>query len=645
MKHIKIVLTLTIVVVGAMLAVALVEGPTSDRINANNIAAANAAKYEVFPELETLTAGMSPEQLEGFLAADEEYDTTGTPIEQVIELDGNGVIYIAAFQGYQSTIKYIIGIDTDGNITGYKTLEQGDTPGLGAEIANPDYWSQFTGMTLETAEAGEIDGISGATITTGAWISSIQKVIQFHNVTFSGAVQLTEEEIAREQALTKFGEGYTLSTYTPDTSTNDTGINDINIANDGTNDVAVVYTVEFVGYNENDHITYIIAFDIDSKDILWFETVYANDTAGLGNEIANPDNWEQFEDKTADSLVNEEIDMLAGATVTTDAWKASLQTIGVYHQEEILDIIVMTPAEKLAAYQAELFPSGATFTDVTASKPLRGNILAIIDVFDASDNKLGTMYHIRTMGASYEDSTFLEYVLAIDTSNNFVGFRMFDDNEAEGSADAFYGSTYDDAVEGVSIDTATFDAVAGSTLTYQYLTFSIDQIVDYHKTEYFKRPESIAVDNADLLAALPGAATFESVYEDYDYDMSIGNVYAGKDGSDAIIGYVYYGTSSGFGGTIEFALGVDTNGDTVNITIISHSESWGNAEDFADYDGSEGTFPNTTWLDNFEGVALADLLTSPVDDVSGVSTTTSGIIDVIEAFATYHADQIEGGSN
>ena len=98
-------------------------------------------------------------------------------------------------------------------------------------------------MSLETAEAGEIDGISGATITTGAWISSIQKVVQYHNITFGGAVAKTEEEIAREQALTKFGEGYTLSTYTPDTSTDNTGINDINVANDGTNDVAVVYTV------------------------------------------------------------------------------------------------------------------------------------------------------------------------------------------------------------------------------------------------------------------------------------------------------------------------------------------------------------------------------------------------------------------
>ena len=124
MKHIRIVLTLTIVVVGAMLSVALVEGPTSEEIAKNNLAEANSAKYEVFPELTELTASMGDTELEAFLAADEGYDTTGTPVEQVFELDGNGVIYIASFQGYQSTIRYIIGIDTDGNITGYKTLEQ-----------------------------------------------------------------------------------------------------------------------------------------------------------------------------------------------------------------------------------------------------------------------------------------------------------------------------------------------------------------------------------------------------------------------------------------------------------------------------------------------------------------------------------------
>ena len=110
-----------------------------------------------------------------------------------------------------------------------------------------------------------------------------------------------------------------------------------------------------------------------------------------------------------------------------------------------------------------------------------------------------------------------------------------------------------------------------------------------------------------------------------------------------------------FGDKIEFAIGVDLTNTTVLIAILNDTETWDLAQEHGYeapvYTGSDGYWPDTPWLDGFEGETLAtilDLLASSVeteiDSIAGVSITTDGFREAIEIIAQYHIDESIGGA-
>jgi hypothetical protein len=135
------------------------------------------------------------------------------------------------------------------------------------------------------------------------------------------------------------------------------------------------------------------------------------------------------------------------------------------------------------------------------------------------------------------------------------------------------------------------------------------------------------------------------VYEPMPYGEGIGNIYEAYNGA-TLLGYVYVASATGYGNDpILFAWGINVSGITEKIIIIDHGESWAFAEEYASYNGSSGYFPDTPWLANeFEGITLADVLTTDIDTIAGVSTTGNGMKAVAEVIAQYHEDNIGGGS-
>ncbi len=96
----------------------------------------------------------------------------------------NGYAFIVESQGYTSTIKTLVGIDTSGTILSIKILSQEETPGLGArceEIRNgektPWWQAQFQNVNINDLatyrDCGLIESITGATITSNAITDSI----------------------------------------------------------------------------------------------------------------------------------------------------------------------------------------------------------------------------------------------------------------------------------------------------------------------------------------------------------------------------------------------------------------------------------------------------------------------------------------
>ncbi len=631
MKHLNIIITLTLVVLISSIGVYFVEDITTPIIDAYNIRQANLAKFEVFPELEA-TDDISPE---------EDYDFTGTTITELIIVDGKGYIYSAEFQGFQSIITYMIGIDLDGNLTGYKTLTQGDTPGLGAEIANPDFYPQFIGLSTDDAADGNIDGIGGSTITTGGLIGSLNKVIEFHNVEFEGAVAETPEMrlIRLKEEITEVGATFT--DVSSDYDLTNTPITKVEKAND----TAVIYTITAEGYYPG--ILYLVAFDLTTNDIIGFRVIEHSETPSIGDVIDDETFQAQFDD-----LDQDEVDSIGGstATVTLGGIKTTLEEVVIFHKAEFQGIVVETEDMKRDRLWLELFPEATEFRDIYRDYTAHHDIEEAYEVYNGAVY-LGNLYFVIADGASYSEETYVEFYLGIAADKTFTGFRMWDDNETPGRTNDFYLNEYGDSYTGDNIEEEyIIDDIAGSTLTNNILQGLALDVAVYHIEVYlglvFARPENKELVDADLRLAYPSASSFNSVYDDYTYDDHIYNIYEALDGSDAVIGYVYYGHAEGYtGAEIEFAWGVDLTGLTQKLAILNDTESWEYAQEWRDYDGSQGYWPDTPWITNFDNVLFSDLLSDPdIDDVANVSTTTENMRIVLEGIAQYHSDESVGGA-
>ncbi len=90
-----------------------------------------------------------------------------------------GYALIASIIGYSSEIKIMVAIDKHKMIKGIKVLEQQETPGLGAKIAESWFEDQFKEKKIEDLIIGKgIDAISGATISSKAVTDATKKVIE-----------------------------------------------------------------------------------------------------------------------------------------------------------------------------------------------------------------------------------------------------------------------------------------------------------------------------------------------------------------------------------------------------------------------------------------------------------------------------------
>lgn len=500
MKHIKIIITLSLVVLISSLSVFFVEAWATPIIDAENVRLANLAKFEVLPALESDDLFVS----DGVLKDPESGNFNNSTIKELFYFEGKGYIYTSEFSGYQSNVVYMIGIDMSGNISGFKVLEQGETPGYGNTIADEVYRLQFEGLSLDKAISGEIDdvaGLSGAPVTMGAFRVSLKETIEYHQTTYGGVVLETSEE--REARLI------------------------------------------------------------------------------------------------------------------------------------------------LSA-----FPTAVRYEDVTLMYDSNEDVKVINEVYDNSDTLLGYLYMVEAEGAGYTSPSLIEFFIGFNLDKEITGFALLSDTETAGKTTDMYLDGYGDAFIGDDMESDDYgiDDIGGSTDSNVRIHEVVKEISEYHvkkvlKEGVFVRPMNVEVSNEDLLLAFPEGITFTSVYENYEYNEVVGNVYEAYDSSSLLLGYIYYVQFEGRDNDIQLVLGIDVNGMTNLIEVLASEESWDLAADFADYDGSNGIFPDTPWLDFFEGVSVLDLIIDPVDDVAGVSTTTGHVNNAIIEVLEYHLFEVVGGAN
>jgi Na+-translocating ferredoxin:NAD+ oxidoreductase subunit G len=155
---------------------------TKPIIMSNKEAAEKSSRLEVLPGM---TGGF---ESKGNMTVDGREFPLWIGYKDEAKKQPGGYVFIAKGKGYSSVIETMVGVGLDGKITGNKILSQQETPGLGTKVIesrpnenNPSWFTgQFVGKSAEDnlkvkKDGGEIDAVTGATVTPRAITNSINK--------------------------------------------------------------------------------------------------------------------------------------------------------------------------------------------------------------------------------------------------------------------------------------------------------------------------------------------------------------------------------------------------------------------------------------------------------------------------------------
>lgn len=175
-----VVLFVICVVVTALLAA--VNAVTKDPIEQQSIQKAEQARAIVLP------------QADSFEAIDLEADGVTDCYKGIKGGKTVGYTFTASSSGYGGQVEIMVGIDSENDeISGVSILSQEETPGLGANAEKSEFTDQFKQAAQEitvikNAEPGdgEIEALTGATITSNAVTTSVNNVVAAYNENLKG---------------------------------------------------------------------------------------------------------------------------------------------------------------------------------------------------------------------------------------------------------------------------------------------------------------------------------------------------------------------------------------------------------------------------------------------------------------------------
>ena len=278
-------LVLTVIAGVTTAALVLTEGVTTPIIEEQQAAAADAARVAVLPEADSFTQCTVEEMPEGGIDA---YQAD----------NGAGYVITAEARGYGGQLRVMVGIGSDGLITGTEVLVNNETQGLGSRVSEHDFMDQYIGKdsTLEGVQA-----ISGTTISSNAFSNAVKTAYQIYGELAGVEVAGTEREpISDEVKAQLFPNVTEFQRYAVDGEAYRAG-------DEGT--IIVTSNAGFAG-----NVTTAIGFDANGavSGVVFTES---SETEGYGAQYTQS-SW--IEDQSGNTSA-EEINGISGSTVTYEA--------------------------------------------------------------------------------------------------------------------------------------------------------------------------------------------------------------------------------------------------------------------------------------------------------------------------------------
>ena len=287
-------------------AIAGVYSLTKDTIEEAAAAAQAAARSSVMENAAEMTE-LSPEE--------------GAPVDYCYEaLDeaGNVVGYVSQITvvGFGGEIEVTVGLDTRETITGVSVggKDFSETSGLGAKTREPEFTEQFRGMSGMLILKQNIDSVTGASISSGAVVSGVNKAVEYMKTL------LPEDPNAQAEEIPLSGEQ--LQELLPGAESvrwmgGGAGIDGWWQAEEG-------YVVRATGFGEGP-IAVTMGFDNDRTVTgIIIGDEYFMETEGRGDGVLADWYKQQFIGRSGVQAYGEGIDAITGATVTSDATLAAI---------------------------------------------------------------------------------------------------------------------------------------------------------------------------------------------------------------------------------------------------------------------------------------------------------------------------------
>jgi electron transport complex protein RnfG len=180
----RLVITLTLITLGAGLLLSLVESATRAPIAEQHRLEMLRALQQVLPPFDNQPDGDTIVLVAG-------KDKRGRDIERTFYRgrkgnDLSGVAFgVTATEGYGGNIGIMVGVAPDGIVAGIEILTHAETPGLGDKITTEAFKGQFKGRTLDSVDwrvkkdGGDFDQITGATISPRAVVKAVRAGLVF----------------------------------------------------------------------------------------------------------------------------------------------------------------------------------------------------------------------------------------------------------------------------------------------------------------------------------------------------------------------------------------------------------------------------------------------------------------------------------
>ena len=221
--------------------------------------------------------------------------------------NGSGVAVSVQAKGYSSTpVQLMVGIKSDGTIEKIQVVKAEETPDIGTRALTDDYLAQFVGKSATTYEG--VDGVAGATITSGAVKSNLKSAFNGYALATGGAA-IAEPEKGLTDAL--------IAQHYPGTTPESVSVNEAGIEVLICGDAGYIITAGENGYGGELRVA--VLFDAEGA-VLWSVVTESSETPSIGDKVESDDYTQRFVGKTnADN-----VDIIAGSTLSSTAYKAAV---------------------------------------------------------------------------------------------------------------------------------------------------------------------------------------------------------------------------------------------------------------------------------------------------------------------------------